>query len=151
MSDLNQCQFIGRLGKDPEMRYTTAGKTVASFSIACGEKWKDKNTGEQQEKTEWVNCTAFGKLAEIIEKYLKKGSQVYVSGKFTTDKYTDKQGIEKYSTKVIINQMQMLGSKGDNQAAPAQDAHNQAKSNGYQPKPKPAVPGYDDFDDDIPF
>jgi len=138
MSDLNQCQFIGRLGKDPETRYLPDGKAVTGIVIACGEKWKDKN-GEQQENTEWVNCTAFGRLAEIISEYLNKGSQVYVSGKMKTDKYTDKSGVEKYSTKVIINQMQMLGSRSDSQQQPAP-----------QP-PAPRQGAGDPFDDDIPF
>jgi len=139
-NDLNMWQGIGRLGKDPEIRYTQSGSAVASLSIACGESWKDKTTGEKKESTEWVNLTAFGKLAEIIGEYLKKGNQIYVSGKLKTEKYTDKSGVEKYSTKVIIDQMQMLGGREQPQGQP-QDAHNQAKSNGYQ-----------DFDDsDIPF
>jgi single-strand DNA-binding protein len=135
-SDLNQCQFIGRLGKDVDTRYTSSGDAVSSFSLAVGSAWKDKS-GEKQESTEWVSCTAFGKLGEICEKYLKKGSQVFVSGRMKTDKYTDKAGVEKYSTKIIVENMQMLGSKGDSQ--PAQS--------------KPATKG--DFsaadDSDIPF
>lgn len=149
-NDLNQCQFIGRLGKDPEIRHMPNGGAVASFSIACGEQWKDKQTGEKQERTEWVNLTAFGKLAEIIGEYLKKGSQVYVSGKFKTDKYQDKEtGKDRYSTKVIINQMQMLGSRDSGSSAQSGARGNNA------PAPSgggsPGGGSLDDFNDSIPF
>lgn len=133
-NDLNQCNFIGRLGKDPETRYMPSGDAVTNFSIAVGWKSKDK------EGTEWVNITAFGKLAEICGQYLKKGSQVFVSGKFKTEKYQDKDGVDRYSTKIIADQMQMLGGKPEgSDAAPAQ-------------KPRPAsAPAPADMDDDIPF
>lgn len=149
-NDLNQCQFIGRLGADPEVKYMPNGDAVANFSIACGESWKDKNTGEKVEKTEWIRIVAWRKLGEICGEYLHKGSQVYVSGKMQTRKW-DKDGQTHYTTEVTINQMQMLGGKGDYQGG-QQDAHNQAKSDGYQPQPKsePAA-GPTDFDDDIPF
>lgn len=134
-NDLNRCEFIGRLGKDVDTRYMQNGDAVSSFSIAVGSKWKDKS-GEMQEAAEWVMCTAFGKLSEICGKYLAKGSQVYVSGRMKTEKYQDKQGVEKYTTKIIVEQMQMLGGKKD----------------GEQPKPKQQVPaGFEDFDSDITF
>lgn len=105
-NDLNMWQGIGRLGKDPELRVTASGDTVANFSIACG--WKTK----EKEGAEWVSVTAFGKLGDICAKYLVKGSQVYVSGSLRTEKYTDKTtGVDKFSTKVVANTMQMLGSK----------------------------------------
>ena len=108
-SDLNMWQGIGRLGKDVELRFSASGDAIANFSIACGWKTKDK------EGAEWVNITAFGKLAEICGKYLKKGSQVYVSGSMRTEKYTDKvTGVEKYSTKIVAEKMQMLGGKSEN-------------------------------------
>jgi len=142
-NDLNQCQFIGRLGKEPETRYLSSGDAVTSFSIACGSQWKDKQTGEKKEATEWVNITAFGKLAEICGEYLKKGSQVFISGKMKTDKYQDKEtGADRYSTKIIADNMQMLGGKRDNE--PAQDSHNTAKSDGYAPQGG-------GMDEDIPF
>lgn len=129
-NDLNSCNFIGRLGNDPEMRYSANGDAIASFSIAVGWKSKDKDGKE------WVNISAFGKLAEICGQYLKKGSQVYVSGKMKTDKYTDKNGVEKYSTKIILANMQMLGVKHE---------ANKEES-------KPHKPGsFDEFEDDIPF
>ena len=104
MNDLNQCQFIGRLGKDVELRYTPQNDPVANLSLACGWKTKDK------EGTEWVNVTAFGKLAEISGQYLTKGSQIFVQGKMKTEKYT-KDGIDRYSTKIIADRIQMLGKK----------------------------------------
>jgi single-strand DNA-binding protein len=115
-TDLNMWQGIGRLGKDVEIRFTATGDAVANFSLACG--WKSK----EKEGTEWVNITAFGKLAEICGKYLKKGSQVYIAGSLKTDKYTDKSGVEKYSTKVMAEKMQMLGSKQEDGEQPPNNA-----------------------------
>lgn len=138
-NDLNSCNFIGRFGKDPETRFTPGGESVTGFSLAVGSTWKDKN-GNKQESTEWVNVTAFGRLSEIISQYCLKGSLVYISGRMKTDKYTDKQGIEKYSTKIIASNMQMLGSKGE------------AQSERSAPSPqRPASSGFDDDDSGIPF
>ena len=106
-NDLNLCQFIGRLGKEPEIRYTQGGDAVANFSIAVGESWKNK-AGEKVEKVEWVRCVAWRRLAEIIGEYLTKGSQVYVSGKFQTRSW-DQDGVKKYMTEIMVLQMQMLG------------------------------------------
>lgn len=131
-NDLNQCQFIGRLGKDVEMRFLPDGNPVANFSIACGWKTKDK------EGAEWVAVVVFGKLAEICGQYLKKGSQVFVQGKMRTEKYT-KDGVERYSTKIVADRMQMLGGKSDNGNTPAPAA---------QP---PEPDGFGIADDDIPF
>ena len=140
MASVNKWIGIGNLGKDPEVRHTTSGKAVASFSIACSESWKDKTTGEKQERTEWVNCTAFDKLGEICEKYLKKGSQVYVEGRLQTDKY-QKDGQDRYSTKVVINDMKMLGKKEGSSSDYAPGA----------PTPTAAAAPAVDFDSDIPF
>lgn len=109
---LNQCNFIGRIGRDPEVRYTASGDPVCNFSLACGEKFKDKN-GKSQEKTEWVNIVIWGKLAEIAGTYLKKGSLVFISGKLQTRKWTDKDGSEKYTTEIIAREMKMLDGKRD--------------------------------------
>lgn len=138
-NDLNQCQFIGRLGSDTECRYMPNGKAVTSFSIAVGSQWKDK-AGEKQESTEWVNITAFDKLGEICAEYLKKGSQVFISGKMKTEKY-ENDGVTKYSTKIIASDMQMLGGK------------LQGKSHEVKPeyKAEPAKTNFDNFDSDIPF
>ena len=132
-NDLNQCNFIGRLGKDPEVRYMPSGDPIANFSIACGWKSKDK------EGTEWVNCAAFGNLGEICGEYLKKGSQVFVSGRFTTRKWQDKEGKDRYTTSINLDRMQMLGSK-EGSAKPESTA---------KPAAKPG--GVEDMADDIPF
>jgi single-strand DNA-binding protein len=121
MSDLNLCLFIGRLGRDPESRHMPNGEAVCNFSIATSDKWKDKNSGDKKEKTEWVSLVAFGKLAEICQQYLRKGSQVHVRGKMQTRKWQDKEGKDRYTTEIVIDNMQMLGSKPDGeQSAPAQ-------------------------------
>ncbi len=151
---INKVILVGNLGKDPEIRYTPSGAAVANITLATSESWKDKQTGEQQERTEWHRVVFFNRLAEIVGEYLKKGSQVYVEGKIKTDKYQDKEtGQDKYSTSIVANEMQMLGSRGggasamsDNtnydQSAPAQNTGGGAS--------KPAAVA-DDFDDDIPF
>jgi len=149
---INKVILVGNLGKDPEVRYTPDGRAIANVTLATSESWKDKNTGQQQEKTEWHRVVIFGKLAEIAGEYLKKGSQVYFEGKLQTRKWTDQSGQERYTTEVVIDgfsgQMQMLGGRSggessfasSNQASPAP---NQA------PQPAPVID--DEFDDDIPF
>jgi single-strand DNA-binding protein len=134
---LNQCNFIGRTGKDPEVRYTQGGTAVANFSVACSESWKDKTTGEKMEKTEWVNCTAWGKLAEIIGQYVTKGTLLFVSGKFETQKWDDKDGTTKYKTIINVGTMKMLSSRGDSQG-------HQSQGNDQQ-FPEPVM------GDDVPF
>ena len=146
MASLNKVILIGNTGKDPEIRYMPNGKPVASFSIATSESWKDKATGEKKESTEWHNCTAFDKLAEIIGQYVKKGQPLYVEGRIKTEKYT-KDGVEKYSTKILVNEMKMLGGgKGEVGAKPApQHGGNQA------PAAPPNSTDSATFDDDVPF
>lgn len=131
MSDLNQCQFIGRLGDNPTMRQTQNGEPMATFSIAVSDRWTDKQ-GNRQEKTEWVNITAFGKLAEIMGQYLTKGSQVFIQGKFTTRKYTDNNGIERYATSIQASQMHMFSGSQNHQQAQGQQGYYQATSQNYQ-------------------
>ena len=138
---LNQCNFIGNLGNDPEIRYAASGTTIANISIACSHKYKD------EEHTEWVRGVAFGKLAEIIGEYLRKGSQVFISGRMQTKKWEDKDGNNRYTTEIVINDMKMLGNKsGGSNATPSSD------SSGSQPEQaaKPTAAS-NDFDDDIPF
>ena len=118
MASLNKVQIIGNLGADPEVRHTTAGDQVTSIRVACTETWTDKTSGQKKESTEWVSVTFYRKLAEIAGKYLKKGSQVYVEGRLKTDKYTDKNGVEKYSTKVEATELKMLGSKAQAEQQP---------------------------------
>lgn len=116
MSDLNQCNFIGRLGQPPETKYLPNGTALANFSIACGEKYTDKS-GQKVEKTEWIRCTAFAKLAEIVEKYLKKGSQVYISGKMVTRSW-EKDGAKHYATGITVTTLQLLGSRQNDSTQP---------------------------------
>lgn len=137
------CCFIGRLGRDVDMRYQPSGDAIASFSIAVGSTWKDKS-GAKQESTEWVNVTAFGKLGEVCGQYLKKGSQVFVSGRMKTDKYQDKEGVDRYITKIIADRMQMLGSRDDKPQQSSGDRQQQPSSRGG------GVSGFDD-DQDVPF
>ena len=146
-NDLNYCSFIGRLGTDPESRFTTSGDCVTSFSIAVGSQWKNKD-GEKQDATEWVNIVAWRKLGEICAEYLKKGSQVFISGKIKTEKYQDKEGVTRYSTKIVAEQMQMLGGKREG------DQHEEPAARPAQADKPAATAGkgsFDNFDDDIPF
>lgn len=142
---LNQAQIIGHLGRDPETRFLPSGDAVTSFSVATTEKWKDKTTGEQKEATEWHRISFFGKLAEIAGQYLTKGSQVYVEGKLKTRKYTDKDGVEKYSTEIVGDTMQMLGSRQT-----AADSSQGSSPAAARPRPQAVAQGSIQ-DDEIPF
>lgn len=142
MASVNRVILIGNLGKDPESRYMQDGTQVCNISLAMSEKWTDKS-GAKQEKTEWVNVVFYKKLAEIVTEYLRKGSQVYVEGRLETRKYTDKNGIERYTTQIIANEMRMLGSKPESISQQQQESRTQNKAN---------VSGFEDSDiDDIPF
>jgi single-strand DNA-binding protein len=154
MASVNKVILIGNLGRDPEVRYMPDGGAITNISIATTENWKDKN-GEKQEKTEWHRVAFFGKLAEIAGEYLKKGSQVYVEGRLQTRKWQDKDGNDKYTTEIVADRMQMLGSRqgmgggGDRDAPERESAPRPASA-----KPaaaKPAGSKFDDFEDDIPF
>ncbi len=112
---VNKVIIVGHLGKDPEMRYQPGGGAVASITVATSDEWKDKQTGEQQSRTEWHNIVAFNRLAEIMGEYLKKGSQVYIEGKLQTEKWQDKQGNDRYTTKIYANDLKMLGSSKNTQ------------------------------------
>ncbi len=166
MASVNKVILVGNLGRDPEIRYLPSGEPVANVTLATSSKFKNKN-GEMVEETEWHRVTFFGKLADIVGQYLKKGRSIYIEGRLKTRKYTDKDGIEKYATDIIANEMQMLGTRegmgepggaGDDgggyaprsapqreQRAPAAQAVRQA------PAPRPASGGFEDMDDDIPF
>ena len=139
---VNKVILIGTLGKDPEVKYMPNGDAVCNLSLATSESWKDKNTGEKVEKTEWHRVTMFRKLAEIAGEYLKKGSKIYIEGKIQTRKWQDQTGADRYSTEIVASELQMLDSPttGAQQNKPAQSQHDSDKANGYQP---------DDFDDDI--
>lgn len=166
MSNFNRVQVIGRLGRDVEIRYTQAGKAVASLAVAAGEKWKDQQ-GNLQEHTEWFNVSMFGRLAEVAGEYLKKGSLVFIEGKQRTEKYQDKDGVDRYSVKLMADQMKMLDSRSDNQNQQGNNNYQQGnnsyqqQSNGQsnanqnrqaqgQPQAPMGEPDFD-FDQDIPF
>ncbi|MEM7540310.1 MAG: single-stranded DNA-binding protein [Pseudomonadota bacterium] len=142
---LNKVMLIGNLGADPEIRYTAGGSAVANIRLATAESWRDKESGEQQERTEWHRIVFFARLAEIVGEYLKKGSQIYVEGRLQTRKRQDRDGNDRYTTEIVANEMQMLGSRGDRnmEAAPASAPAPAAASMG--------APPAGDFDDDIPF
>jgi single-strand DNA-binding protein len=137
MSGLNKVQIIGHLGADPDVRYMPSGKPVANLRIATSETWKDRDTGDKKEKTEWHSVVMFDKLGEIAGEYLRKGSLVYVEGKLQTRKWQDKEGKDRYSTEIVGQQMQMLGGRpqGERQAPAQQET----------------AEGGSEFDDDIPF
>lgn len=141
---VNKVILVGNLGKDPEVRNLPSGEAVASVTLATSNKYKNRN-GEMVDETEWHNVTFFGRLAEIVGQYLKKGSSIYVEGRIKTEKYTDKNGIEKYATKIIAGEMKMLGGKpsGDGGGHAAPDARQ-------APTARPAS-NFDDMDNDIPF
>lgn len=151
-NDLNQCQFIGHLGRDPEVRYSPNGDACANFSIAVGESWKDKNSGEKQETTEWVRCVAWRKLGEICGEYLKKGSQVYISGKLKTRKWVDKDGQDRYTTEIVLDRMQMLGGRtGGESSEPQRDGIVPKETPKRAPDKGSGNHAFSDMDDDIPF
>ncbi len=139
---VNKVILLGRLGKDPEVRFMTDGTAVANFSMATTESWKDKS-GAKQEKTEWHNCTAYKRLAEIVGEYVKKGSQIYVEGKLTTRKWQDKEGKDRYTTEIIVHELTMLGGKSENSQAGA--PQESKPSTNIQKDP------FADFPDDLPF
>ncbi len=158
---INKVILVGNLGNDPEVRATNSGSRVATISIATSESWMDKTTNQRQEKTEWHRVVFFNRLAEIVEQYLAKGSQVYVEGRLQTRKWQDQNGQDKYTTEVVASEMQMLGGRGgasggaaggDYQSTAPMDPPA-ARSNAPAAAPAPAAAGGPDinFDDDIPF
>lgn len=151
MASVNKVILVGNLGADPETRYMPNGDAVCNIRVATTESWKDKQSGEKKEITEWHRVVFYRKLAEIAGQYLKKGSQVYLEGRIRTRKWTDKEGQERYTTEIEANEMQMLGRReGMGDAAPRENS-----GGGSRPAPsKPAAPsggGFNDFEDDIPF
>ncbi len=159
MASVNKVILVGNLGKDPETRYTTGGDAVTNIRIATTDTWKDK-AGEKQEKTEWHSIVFFGRQAEIAAEYLKKGRQIYVEGRLQTRKWQDKEGQDRYTTEIVADRMQMLGSREGGGAMPASDEppDRERASGAGATSPKnasrggaPAKKNVDDLDDDIPF
>jgi single-strand DNA-binding protein len=164
---VNKVIIVGNLGADPETRAMPSGSTVANLRIATSENWKDKTTGEQQERTEWHRVVLFGRLGEVAAEYLRKGSQVYIEGSLRTRKWTDKQGTERYSTEIVGNDMQMLGGRGggggggERSGGERSGGERSGSGGGRPPREEgeysePSAPAgggsrSDDFDDDIPF
>jgi single-strand DNA-binding protein len=145
---INKVILIGNLGQDPETRYMPSGGAVTNLRVATNESWKDKQTGEQKDRTEWHNVAMFNRLAEIAAEYLRKGSQVYIEGKLRTRKWQDRDGNDRYTTEIIADEMQMLGGRGAGGGGSSfGDSGPRQSSGGDRQSPPPA----DDFDDDIPF
>ncbi len=155
---VNKVILVGHLGRDPEIRYTQSGDPIANITVATSESWKDKNTGETRENTEWHRVVMFGGLAKVTGDWLKKGQQVYIEGRLQTRKWQDQSGQDRYTTEIVANNMQMLGSRsgggsgshGDYHQAP--DQAPARPTSGTQSGSNQQPPGaFDDFDDDIPF
>lgn len=164
MASINKVILIGNLGRDPEVRYTPNGAAICNVTIATSRNWKDKNTGEKMEETEWHRVVFFDRLAEIAGEYLKKGRSVYVEGRLKTRKWTDKDGVEKYTTEVMADNMQLLGGRegggggGGDEAGGGGYSRERAERSAPAARPAPASKpaaksstGFDDMDDDIPF
>lgn len=150
---INKVILIGNLGQDPETRYMPSGGAVTNITLATSESWKDKQTGQQQERTEWHRVVFFNRLAEIAGEYLRKGGKVYIEGSLRTRKWQDKSGVDRYTTEIVANEMQMLdsrgGASGTDYAPPQQKAASQTAPAAGSGEAAPA--GFDNFDDDIPF
>jgi len=167
MASVNKVIIIGNLGKDPEVRYAPSGSAICTLAIATSRQWKDKTSGERQEETEWHRVTLFDRQAEVASEYLKKGRSVYIEGRLKTRKWTDKEGVERYSTDIIANEMVLLGGRdgggtggggedmgGANMGSGMGGASRAAPAARPAPASKPAAKastGFDDMDDDIPF
>ena len=163
MASVNKVILIGNLGRDPEVRYAPSGSAICNVTLATSRQWKDKTSGERQEETEWHRVVFYDRLAEIAGEYLKKGRPVYVEGRLKTRKWTDKDGVEKYTTEIVADQMQLLGSRegmGGSRAESSEGGERQSYSRpaaaapAQRPAgaaPSKAASGFDDMDDDIPF
>lgn len=151
MSNLNKVMLIGRVGKDPEVRHMPNGTAVATATLATSEKWTDRASGEKKEATEWHRLTFFERLAEIVSEYVHKGDLIYVEGKLTTRKWQDKDGNDRYTTEIRVNQMQMLGSKRDGGEQPQRTPVKREQEAAQTRAPAKPSPSFDDMDDDIPF
>lgn len=148
---INKVILVGNLGADPDTRYMPSGKAVTNIRIATSESWKDKQTGDQQERTEWHSIVMYDKLGEIAAEYLRKGSQVYIEGKLRTRKWQDKEGKDRYTTEIIADQMQMLGGRGGAGGSGASGGGESRQSRPAPAEERGPPPADEGFDDDIPF
>jgi single-strand DNA-binding protein len=155
---VNKVILVGNLGADPDTRYMPSGKAVTNIRLATSESWKDRQTGDMQERTEWHSIVMYDKLGEIAAEYLRKGSQVYIEGKIRTRKWQDKEGKDRYTTEIIADQMQMLGSRGGGGGAPSEPREPRSSSRPAPAEDRAAAPVDEggggaggEFDDDIPF
>jgi single-strand DNA-binding protein len=164
MASINKATLIGNVGKDPEIRYMPSGEAACNFSLATSESWKDKNSGERKEETQWHRISAFGRLAEIVGEYVKKGTSLYVEGKIKYSKYTDQSGVEKNTVEIVMKEMKILTARGEAGQDPAPAPRQQGMAAQRQAAPQRnqapqrqapttggASSGFDDMDDDIPF
>lgn len=155
MASVNKVIVMGNLGRDPEMRYMPSGDAIANISVATTYRSKDRDTGEAKDYTEWHRISFFGRLAEIVGQYMKKGGTIYVEGRLQTRKYTDKDGIERYATEIIAESMQMIrsgpgGAAGGEDGGQSDPPRQAPAAGAARPQPRPA-PNFSDMDDDIPF
>ncbi len=156
MSSVNKVILIGNLGKDPEMRYMPSGEAIANFSVATSENWTDKTSGDKKEQTEWHRCVFFGRTAEVIGQYVKKGSKIYVEGRLQTRKWQDKEGQDRYTTEVRGDVMRMLDKRGESSGPmdsepPAMESRRPAAAPAKTARAATPAAAFDDMDDDIPF
>ena len=154
MSSVNKVILIGNLGKDPEMRYLPSGEAIANFSVATSESWTDKTSGDKKEATEWHRVVFFGRTAEVVGQYVKKGSKIYVEGRLQTRKWQDKDGQDRYTTEVRGDVMRMLDKRGESSGPmdePQESRPQESRRPPAKSAPARATSGFDDMDDDIPF
>ncbi len=161
MASVNKVIVVGNLGKDPEVRYMPSGSAICNITVATSRQWKDKTSGERQEETEWHRIVFFDRMAEIAGEYLKKGRPVYVEGRLKTRKWTDKDGVDKYTTEIVATDMQLLGSREGMGGGEEAGGYSRPPAGENRPASRPSAPvgkpaaksntGFDDMDDDIPF
>lgn len=147
MPSLNKAMIIGHLGSEPELKYTPSGTAVLSISCASSYKWKNKANGQDEQQTEWHRLVFWGKLAEVVTQYARKGDPIYVEGRLETRKWIDKKNVDHYTTEIIVSQMQLLGNRGNAKKDLSKPRTQPPK----QEVPQQEIPSFEDFDDDIPF
>ena len=151
MASVNKVIIVGNLGRDPDVRYSQDGAAIANLAVATTSSWKDKNSGEKREETEWHRVVAYGRLAEIMGEYLKKGRPVYIEGRLKTRKWQNKEGVDVYTTEIIADQMQMIGGGGGSDSAPAERQQPTQRQAPQQTQQRAPAANLADMDDDIPF